>query len=118
MGVTFELQNLGEAQLSREIGASIEHALSDKQGDISWMPMPMVFLIVFDFCIRERADQQSARIGPAPPIFDRFEIRGYEVPGTVSCRRLAQQNHSFESMGQSRSGTERPHDDSQCPQAG
>src|SRR5258708_40268538 len=32
MGVTIELQNLGDAQLSREIVASIEHALSDKAG--------------------------------------------------------------------------------------
>jgi hypothetical protein len=32
MGVTIELQNLGEAQLSREIVASVEHALSDKPG--------------------------------------------------------------------------------------
>jgi hypothetical protein len=30
MGVTIELQNLGDGQLSREIVASIEHALSDK----------------------------------------------------------------------------------------
>jgi hypothetical protein len=33
MGVTTELQNLGDAQLSREIVASIEHALSDKSGE-------------------------------------------------------------------------------------
>jgi hypothetical protein len=33
MGVTVELQNLGDAQLSREIVASIEHALSDKPGE-------------------------------------------------------------------------------------
>ena len=33
MGVTIELQNLGDAQLSREIVASIEHALSDKPGE-------------------------------------------------------------------------------------
>src|SRR5947209_5356562 len=33
MGVTIELQNLGDAQLSREIVASIEHALSDKSGE-------------------------------------------------------------------------------------
>jgi hypothetical protein len=32
MGVTIELQNVGDAQLSREIVASIEHALSDKPG--------------------------------------------------------------------------------------
>ena len=33
MPVTIELQNLGDAQLSREIIARIEHALSEKQGD-------------------------------------------------------------------------------------
>ena len=33
MGVIIELQNLGDAQLSREIVASIEHALSDKPGE-------------------------------------------------------------------------------------
>ena len=33
MGVTIELQNLGDAHSSREISASIEHALSDKQGE-------------------------------------------------------------------------------------
>ena len=33
MGVTIELQNLGDAQLSREIVASVEHALSDKSGE-------------------------------------------------------------------------------------
>jgi hypothetical protein len=33
MGVTIELQNLGDAQLSREIVASVEHALNDKLGD-------------------------------------------------------------------------------------
>jgi CubicO group peptidase (beta-lactamase class C family) len=38
-------------------------------------------------------------------IDSRFE--GYEVPGTVSCRRLAQQNYSFESMGQSRAASGR-----------
>ncbi len=33
MGVAVELQNLGDAQLSKEITASIEHALSDKRGE-------------------------------------------------------------------------------------
>ena len=33
MGVTVELQNLGDTQLCREIVASIEHALSDKPGE-------------------------------------------------------------------------------------
>ena len=33
MGVTIELLNLGDAQLSREIVASVEHALSDKPGE-------------------------------------------------------------------------------------
>ena len=33
MGVTLELQNLGDAQLSRDIVASVEHALSDKPGE-------------------------------------------------------------------------------------
>jgi hypothetical protein len=33
MGVNIELQNLGDAELSREIAAQIEHALSDKPGD-------------------------------------------------------------------------------------
>ncbi len=32
MPVTTDLQNLGDAQLCREIAASIEHALSDKRG--------------------------------------------------------------------------------------
>ena len=32
MGITVELQNLGDAQVSREIAASIEHAFSDKSG--------------------------------------------------------------------------------------
>jgi hypothetical protein len=33
MGVTIELQNLGDAQLCREIIVSVEHALSDKRGE-------------------------------------------------------------------------------------
>ncbi len=33
MGVTIELQNLGNAQLCREIIVSVEHALSDKRGE-------------------------------------------------------------------------------------
>ena len=33
MPVAIELQNLGDAQLCREIVASIEHALSDKRGE-------------------------------------------------------------------------------------
>ena len=33
MGVTAEVENLGDARLSKEITASIEHALSDKRGD-------------------------------------------------------------------------------------
>jgi hypothetical protein len=33
MAVTIELQNLGDADLSGELGASIEHALSDKPGE-------------------------------------------------------------------------------------
>lgn len=33
MGVTIELQNLGDAQLSREIVAPVEHALSDNPGE-------------------------------------------------------------------------------------
>jgi len=33
MGVTIELQNLGDAQLSREIVANIEHVLGDKSGE-------------------------------------------------------------------------------------
>lgn len=33
MGVTAELQNLGDARLSQEIAASIEHALSDRRGE-------------------------------------------------------------------------------------
>jgi hypothetical protein len=33
MGVTAELHNLGDAGLSKEIAASIEHALSDRRGD-------------------------------------------------------------------------------------
>ena len=33
MGVTIELQNLGAAQLSAEIVARIENALSDKSGE-------------------------------------------------------------------------------------
>jgi hypothetical protein len=33
MGVTIELQNLGDAQLCREITAHVEHAFSDRQGD-------------------------------------------------------------------------------------
>jgi hypothetical protein len=33
MGVTAELENLGDARLSKDIAASIEHALSDKRGD-------------------------------------------------------------------------------------
>ena len=32
MGVSIELQNLGDARVSREIVASIEHALNDKSG--------------------------------------------------------------------------------------
>ena len=33
MAVTVELQNLGNAELCREIVASIEHALSDRSGE-------------------------------------------------------------------------------------
>ena len=33
MAVTAELQNLGDARLSKEIAANIEHALSDRRGD-------------------------------------------------------------------------------------
>jgi hypothetical protein len=33
MGVTIELQNLGDAELCREITVGIEHALSGKTGD-------------------------------------------------------------------------------------
>lgn len=33
MGVTAELENLGDTRLSKEIATSIEHALSDRQGD-------------------------------------------------------------------------------------
>jgi len=33
MAVTIELQNLGDAELCREISARIEHAFSDKQGE-------------------------------------------------------------------------------------
>ena len=32
MGVTIELQNLGDARLCREVTAIIEHALSDRPG--------------------------------------------------------------------------------------
>jgi hypothetical protein len=32
MGVTIELQNLGDADLSGELAASIEHALSERPG--------------------------------------------------------------------------------------
>jgi hypothetical protein len=33
MGVTVELQNLGDAQLGREIAVNVEHVLSDKPGE-------------------------------------------------------------------------------------
>lgn len=33
MGVTVELQNLGDAELGREIVARVEHALSQKSGE-------------------------------------------------------------------------------------
>jgi hypothetical protein len=33
MGVKIELQNLGDAQLSKEITSNIEHALSDRRGE-------------------------------------------------------------------------------------
>ena len=33
MGVTIELQNLGDAQLCRDITAHLEHAFSDRQGE-------------------------------------------------------------------------------------
>jgi hypothetical protein len=33
MGVTIELENLGDAQLCREIAIIIEHALSEKTGE-------------------------------------------------------------------------------------
>ena len=33
MGVSIELQNLGDARVSREIVASIKHALSEKLGE-------------------------------------------------------------------------------------
>lgn len=33
MGVTIELQNLGDAQLCSEITACIEHAFADRRGD-------------------------------------------------------------------------------------
>jgi len=33
MGVIAELENLGDARLTKEISASIEHALSERRGD-------------------------------------------------------------------------------------
>ena len=33
MGVTIDLQNLGDAQLCRDITAHIEHAFADRRGD-------------------------------------------------------------------------------------
>ena len=33
MGVTIELQNLGDVELSRDITVHIEHALADRRGD-------------------------------------------------------------------------------------
>jgi hypothetical protein len=33
MGVTVELQNLGDAQLCRDITAYLEHAFSERQGE-------------------------------------------------------------------------------------
>jgi hypothetical protein len=33
MGVAIELQNLGDAQLCREIAVGVEHALSEKTGE-------------------------------------------------------------------------------------
>jgi len=33
MGVTIELQNLGDAELCREITAHVEHAFRDRQGN-------------------------------------------------------------------------------------
>jgi hypothetical protein len=33
MGVTAELENIGDTRLSQEITASIEHALSERRGD-------------------------------------------------------------------------------------
>jgi len=33
MGVTIELQNLGDAQLCRDVTAHIEHAFADRRGD-------------------------------------------------------------------------------------
>ena len=33
MGVTIELQNLGDAQLCRDISAHLEHAFSGRQGE-------------------------------------------------------------------------------------
>ena len=33
MGVTVDLQNLGDAELCRDISARIEHAFSDRQGE-------------------------------------------------------------------------------------
>jgi hypothetical protein len=33
MGVTVELQNLGDAQLGKEIAVNVEHVLSDKPGE-------------------------------------------------------------------------------------
>jgi len=33
MGVTIEVQNLGDAQLCRDITAHIEHAFADRRGD-------------------------------------------------------------------------------------
>ena len=33
MGITVELQNLGDPQLSKEITAGIEHSLSDRRGN-------------------------------------------------------------------------------------
>lgn len=33
MGVTIEIQNVGDAQLSKDIVARVEHAFSDKRGE-------------------------------------------------------------------------------------
>jgi hypothetical protein len=34
MGVTIKLQNLGDAQLCRDITAHLEHAFSERQGEL------------------------------------------------------------------------------------
>ena len=76
MPVAIELQNLGDAQLCREIAASIEHALGDKRGESGVCRLP---------------DREPARIGKCE-LKDSTALNGRilwrVLPGSINLRQF------------------------------